>query len=271
MVGPGILGLSVVRHAAQSRSQADVFDNLFLVFLVLGTVVGVVVISYVLYSAYKYRVSGDSEKEGKYDVDEDALEGESGEKDKVSRPQLGEIPSQSGKGGGRKLFMSFAVSAVLVLGLIIYAYSLLLYVEGAPNDFEDDEDEDVLEIKVTGQQFQWEFEYPNGESYTGGQGDNPMVVPADRPVRLTVTSADVHHNLGIPEYRAKTDAIPGETTETWFIPEEGDISLKGDEMLDIVCYELCGAGHSSMRGKLNVTDQETFENWYENELPEASE
>ena len=266
MLGPGTIGLSVFRHAAQTQSQVDVFDDLFLVFLALGTVVGVVVVSYILYSAYKYRVSGVSDAEGKYDVDEDAFGGEEGDKDDVARPQLGEIPTGAGKGGGKKLFLSFAISAVIVVGLVIYAYSLLLYVEGAPSEFEEDEDEDLLEIEVIGHQFEWEYVYPNGESYRGGQGDNPMVVPHDRPVKLTVTADDVFHNLGIPEYRAKTDAIPGQTTTTWFIAEEEHVDLEGDDKLDIICYELCGGGHSDMIGKLNVTTEEQYEAWYENEL-----
>ena len=53
-------GSALLRHAAfaqVSRTPADVFDNLYLVFLVLGTLVGVVVISYTVYNAYKYRPS----------------------------------------------------------------------------------------------------------------------------------------------------------------------------------------------------------------------
>ena len=61
-------GSALLRHAAfaqVSRTPADVFDNLYLVFLVLGTLVGVVVISYTVYNAYKYRAS-DPDAEGRY-------------------------------------------------------------------------------------------------------------------------------------------------------------------------------------------------------------
>jgi len=214
------------------RTQVDVFSELYLAFLVLGTIVGVVVIAYMMYQAYKYRTDS-PDVEGRYDVEEEY-------DDDVVRPQRGEIPTGGAK-GGKKLFLSFGISAVIVLGLIIYSYSLLLYIE------DTDQFEDEMEVEVTGFQFGWAYEYDNGFETNGD-----LVVPEDEVVALTVTSDDVMHNFGIPGLRAKTDAIPGQTAETWFQADE-----PGEHKA--ICYELCGNGHSNMREDVLVVPQAEWE------------
>lgn len=215
---------TVVLHTGGVRTPAEVFTEIYLVFLALGTLVGVVVISYTLYNAIKYRRgTGDRPTA------------------EVSKPTLGELPT--GSGGGRKLFVSFGISAVIVLSLIAWTYSSLLYVDAGP-----DEDES-LEVDVIGRQFQWQFVYPNGFQ------SSTLRVPDGQPVRLNVTSADVMHNIGIPEFHTKIDAIPGQTTTTWFVPN-------GTGTYEAVCYELCGIGHSNMRSDVVVMEPEQYQRWY---------
>jgi len=221
-------------HAGDVRAPADVFGDIYEVFLILGTVVGVVVIVYTLYNAYKYRASRDGADE--YASDE---------------PQLGELPS--GGGGGRKLFVSFGISALIVLSLIGWTYTTLLYVENTPQT-----DEDPIEIDVVGQQFSWEFVYPNNNSEFG-----TMTVPKDRVIRLHVTSSDVFHNFGIPELRVKTDAIPGQTSDVWFVAKEtGEYAAH--------CYELCGSGHSQMDATVKVVNGSEYGEWYANTTANGS-
>jgi len=253
MLGSGAIPTSLARAgtlASLSRTQVDVFSQLYLAFLGLGTIVGIVVISYLLYNAYKYRTDA-PDADGRYDVEEETDDG-------VVRPQLGEMPSSAK--GGKKLFLSFGISAVIVLGLIIYSYSLLLYVEDT-GDVDPD-----MEVDVEGFQFAWAYEYDNGFETTG-----QLVVPNEAVVGLEVTSRDVMHNYGIRGLRAKSDAIPGQTTETWFQAEES-----GE--YQAICFELCGNGHSSMREEVLVvptevweqgqeeydfSDPEEFEQWYD--------
>lgn len=225
----GISALATVfGHASPvSRTPADVFDEIFLVFLVLGTVVGVVVIGYALYNAVKYREGSETKRP----------------KDTV-RPSLGALPEDGG--GGKKLFLSFGISAFIVIGLILWTYSALLYVEAEP------ETDAEMEVDVVGEQFAWQFVYPNGESTY-----NELRVPQNTSIRLNVTSNDVMHNLGIPELNAKTDAIPGQTTSAWFVAEETGT-------YDAHCYELCGAGHSGMNADVIVMEQSEFDSWYGN-------
>jgi len=213
------------------RAPADVFNDVFVVFLVLGTLVGVVVIAYTLYNAYKYR----------YREDEDPAP-------EADRPELGELPEGGGK--GKKLFLSFTLSAIIVLSLVVWTYASLLYVEGGAAQAVDESDADeALDVHVDGYRFGWEFTYPNNHSTT------TLRVPRDRVVNLTVTSVDVFHNFGIPELRVKSDAIPGQTTTAWFVAEETGTYAAN-------CYELCGSGHSYMTADVVVMTPSDYEEWY---------
>jgi cytochrome c oxidase subunit 2 len=210
-------------------TRVEVFQEIYVVFVVLGALVGVVVLGYMLLNAYKYREGSEREDVKKADGD---------------RPTLGELPE--GGGGGRKLFLSFGLSTIVVVSLIVWTYGTLLYVEGGAAA----QAEEPLDVEVVGFQFGWKFTYPNGHETNG-----VLRVPADRPVRLTVTSEDVFHNFGIPSLRVKTDSIPGQTTETWFIAEE-----PGNHTAQ--CFELCGVGHSDMNADVIVMEPSAYQEWY---------
>ncbi|WP_254766293.1 cytochrome c oxidase subunit II [Salinilacihabitans rarus] len=217
------------------QSRVAVFEEIFLVFLGLGTLVGIVVVAYVLYNVYKYR------HDGAEDRDED-------------RPSVGELPT--GGGSGRKLFVSFGLSAIIVISLIVWTYGLLLYVEDGPDANEPDEE--ALEIDVEGFAFGWTFIYDDGQ---GGEFESSgeMVVPEDTTVWLTVTSTDVWHSFGAPELRVKADAIPNEYDRTWF--QTPALDGGEEEQYRIECFELCGEGHSQMEADLVVVPQEEYEGW----------
>lgn len=210
-------------------TRQEVFQLIFWVFLVLGTLVGVVVIGYMLYTGYKYRESADRESAGA-----------------TERPELGELPE--GGGGGRKLAVSLTLSAIIVISLIAWTYGTLLYVEQGSASAGGES----LQVNVTGYQFGWEFEYPNGHTT-----DGTLRVPQGERVALTVTSRDVFHNFGIPALKTKADAIPGQTTDTWFrSPETGTYRAQ--------CFELCGTGHSAMNAEVIVMEPAAYEQWYAN-------
>lgn len=247
-------------------SQVSVFNDLYLVFLVIGTLVGVVVISYILYNANKYRTDED-DVEGGYDVDMEAVEENGEDYEKVTRPELGLLPSEADTKSGKKLFLSFGISATIVIVLVIFAYWNLLLVEGMDNEIEDDlesaiegsaaESEDLV-VEVQANQYAFDYTYPSGANF-----DSQLVVPEDRVVLLAVTSCrpgtcdgDVMHNWGSRKLRAKADAMPGQYTTTWFVAEETGT-------YPVICYELCGAGHTDMRNQKEViaVSDEEFRNW----------
>jgi cytochrome c oxidase subunit 2 len=207
-------------------TREAVFQQIYDVFVLLGTLVGVVVVGYMLYTAYAYRAG--REDDGDYDVE---------------RPQLGEAPS--GGGGGKKLALSLTLSAIIVVSLIGWTYGTLLFVEGGAAA----EADNPLEVQVEGYQFGWQFVYPNGHT------SSTLRVPVDRHVQLTVTSTDVFHNFGIPELRVKTDAIPGHNTSTWFRATE-------TREYTAHCYELCGTGHSLMNADVVAMEPAAYSEWY---------
>ncbi|WP_276282311.1 cytochrome c oxidase subunit II [Halorussus caseinilyticus] len=207
-------------------TRVEVFRQIFTVFLALGTLVGVVVVGYMVYNAYKYR-------------DRDDRSGDD------EAPRLGELPT--GGGGGRKLFLSFGLSTIIVVSLIVWTYGTLLYVEeNPPGDAEED-----VRIEVVGFRFGWEFVYPNGHT------SSTLRVPEGETVHLSVTSDDVFHTFGVPELRVKTDAIPGQRTDTWFVANE-------TATYEARCFELCGAGHSYMTADVVVVEPDEYESWYAN-------
>lgn len=223
------------------RAQAEVFSEIFSVFLLIGTLVGVVVIGYTLYHAYKARDGGQKDGEA------------------FDAPVVGELPYGQTGPKSKKLFVSFGLSAVIVISLVVYSYFLLLYVEQGPTEEVDEGQAEQLEIEVVGIQFGWQFHYPNG-----AETFNELRVPEGEVIRLSVTSDDVWHNFGVPELRVKADAIPGQYQKTWFI-------ANGTGTHTAKCYELCGRGHSDMTADVVVMDNEAFYEWYENETGTESE
>jgi len=214
-------------------TRVQVFREIYWVFLGLGTLVGAVVIGYMLYNGFRYRYQGGEDTDG-------------------DRPKLGEVPTGGGK--GRKLFTSLALSAIIVISLIVWTYGTLLYVEAAPEQPSAD-----VNVQVEGYQFGWDFIYldEQGES-TGVETSGVLRVPVDTRINLQVTSRDVWHNFGSPELRFKSDAIPGEYTDTWFEASE-------PKNYSANCYELCGQGHSYMDATIVVMSEEEYQDWYESQ------
>jgi len=108
-------------------------------------------------------------------------------------------------------------------------------------------------VEVRAQQFAWRFTYPD----EGGLKANQLVLPKDRPVEFRVTTNDVVHDFWVPQFRLKTDTVPGLTTKLRVTP-----SRLG--RYDVVCAELCGIGHSTMRQAVRVVPQSEYSSWAAN-------
>jgi cytochrome c oxidase subunit 2 len=108
---------------------------------------------------------------------------------------------------------------------------------------------DAMDVYVQGKQWMWKFAYPEGPNSIG-----VLHVPANRPVRLLVTSRDVIHSVFVPAFRIKIDALPGRYTEIWFTATKPG-------RYQILCTEYCGAQHSKMWGEVVVMAPEAFDEW----------
>jgi len=106
-----------------------------------------------------------------------------------------------------------------------------------------------LEVTAVGQQFAWKFEYAD-EEITSGE----LVLPVGREARFTMRAVDVIHSFWVPEFGQKMDAVPGISTEILVTPK------RTGEFV-VVCTELCGLGHATMRAKARVVSEQEFEAW----------
>jgi cytochrome c oxidase subunit II len=133
-----------------------------------------------------------------------------------------------------------AIPAVLVTAISVVSAIVL-----AKNE---DAGASAIPIVVTGQQFAWKFEYPGDPAVVTGE----LVLPLNESVKLTLTSRDVIHSFWVPEFGQKSDAVPGIETTLVITPTKvGEYSL--------VCTELCGLGHSTMRAPVRVVERGAYD------------
>jgi len=106
-----------------------------------------------------------------------------------------------------------------------------------------------LEVKVTGQQWAWRFEYPDQ-----GIISNELVLPVNKQVVLRLQAVDVIHSFWVPEFRVKQDLVPGQVKILRITP-----SKVGSYQL--MCAEICGQQHAYMVAPVKVETQDEFDNW----------
>lgn len=120
-----------------------------------------------------------------------------------------------------------------------------------------------FEVKVTAKQFNWEISYPGPDGKLGTDDDvkfdNDLHVPVNKPIRLLISSNDVIHSFFIPNMRFKQDAVPGRVITAWF-------QATKTGKYELPCAELCGFGHSGMKGWLYVYTPEEYKKWADENL-----
>ena len=133
------------------------------------------------------------------------------------------------------------IPTLLLTAMAIWAYLVLTDNEALA--------EDRLVVNVTGEQFAWTFTYPDAGIESGD-----LRIPVDRQVELRMTAVDVIHDLYVPEFRVKQDVVPGVTTQLIIDPNRVGT-------YPVICAELCGLGHSTMRSRAVVMPQDEYQAW----------
>ncbi|HUB23836.1 MAG TPA: cytochrome c oxidase subunit II [Tepidisphaeraceae bacterium] len=106
-----------------------------------------------------------------------------------------------------------------------------------------------LEIHVIAKQWMWKIEHPEGVREI-----DELHVPIDTPIKLVMASQDVIHDFFVPAFRIKQDLLPGSYVTEWFEPTRlGTYHL--------FCAQYCGAGHSTMVGKVVVMSRSDYQAW----------
>jgi cytochrome c oxidase subunit 2 len=152
---------------------------------------------------------------------------------------------------------------------------------------------DATVIEIVGKQFNWLIRYPGKDNELGKRDfrkindannvlgldwsdphnsddiiaqNGEMHVVVGKPVKLIIGSRDVIHDVGLPHFRMKMDAVPGITTTLWFTPTITSDSMKlitknPNFVYEIACDQLCGKGHYAMRGTIIVETQAQYDKW----------
>lgn len=241
----------------QASEQAPLVDGLFRAMVIIGTALFIVVEGAILIFLVRFRRKAGDTADGS--------------------PLEGNVPLE--------IFWTF-IPAIIVIGLGVYSVEVYQemggfgpghhqmqmakspqaqlvaegdLVEGKPKQVygigaAQDEDEvppaDVV-VNVSGMQYAWIFEYPETGTVAG-----ELHIPVDADVSLKLSANDVIHSFWVPQFRLKQDAIPGQSTELRFRPTKVGT-------YPVVCAELCGAYHGSMRTTVVVEEPQDFSTWLE--------
>jgi cytochrome c oxidase subunit 2 len=184
------------------------------------------------------------------------------------------VADHEGVKSGISTHLEFAV--VLIEAVLLIGFAVPLWAKRV-NQFP--EDKDAIVVHAIGQQFSWNYHLPGpdgqfgrrdvallsnsnqiGLDYNDPAAKDDIVTQAelhvlvDRPVIIELSSKDVIHNFCLPHMRMAQDAIPGQIIPMWFKPIK-----KGS--YEVVCGQLCGLGHYSMKGMLVVDDPPEYQAW----------
>jgi cytochrome c oxidase subunit 2 len=114
-------------------------------------------------------------------------------------------------------------------------------------------------VEVTAKQFNWQVKHPSSDKVFLDE----MHVPVNKVVLVDLKSQDVIHSFFVPQFRIKQDAVPGRTIRAWF-----EVTKPGK--YEWPCAELCGFGHSGMRGWIYVHSPEDYKKWAAENLSAAA-
>jgi len=214
------IGLTIHWFPPADSSQADKIDTLWDVLIIATVPVFVLVTVIVCFSVIEFRM----------------------------RPGEENLDGPPIHGNTRLEVIWTAVPAILIVGLVTYAYVVMRDIEQAPAAGNE------RVVTVTGQQFTWTFAYnEGGKKFSTSQ----LYLPAGKSVKFDVKSKDVIHDFWVPDFRMKIDAVPGITTHYRVTPKNP--AAIGDHA--IVCAELCGLGHAFMRQTAHILAPAAFDKW----------
>jgi cytochrome c oxidase subunit 2 len=176
------------------------------------------------------------------------------------------------------------VPAIFLTVLVVFGLKYWFKING-------DAPKDAIGVEVTGHQFAWEFRYPGADKVLGKKNfklttaknnlgvdfndpaswddihvNTTMHIPVGVPVKMVIHSQDVIHDVGLPHFRLKMDAVPGIPTTQWFTPKitTADMIKKTGNpefAYEIACDQLCGSSHYAMRGVIIVETMDEYKKW----------
>src|SRR4051795_10507375 len=220
------IGLAIDWFPTDATSSADEIDTLWDVLIIVSVPIFVLVMTVAIYSVIRFRARPGDKSDG--------------------------APIH---GNARLEVIWVMVPTIIVSALAAYAWIVLDDVEAKKAN--------ELDVEVHGQQFTWRFDYPNAGGGPAVKGARQLWLPKDRPVHFRIHTDDVIHSFWVPQFRLKSDAVPGMTTQIRVTPDKVG-------SYQVVCTELCGLGHATMRQTVRVVEKPAFDAWLAAERKKAA-
>ena len=185
----------------------------------------------------------------------------------------------------------FSIEAALLIFLSIPFFTRQVTALREPGPAE-------VQVRVVAQQFAWTMHYPGADGVFGAARQdlvndvaNPLgldpedpagkddivkrgvlTLPVNQSAMIFLSSKDVIHSFALPEFRVKQDAIPGMVIPIRFTPTMTTRQFQAEKnnperQFEIMCAQLCGMGHFSMRGIVEVLEEEEFQEWLVDNAP----
>jgi len=177
-----------------------------------------------------------------------------------------------------KASMHIEFSVILIEAVLLLGFGLPLWGKRV-TEAEFPDAAEAIRVRAVGEQFAWNFHYPGPDGVFGKQNvaylssSNPLGInPNDpagkddvvsknemhlvnfRPAVIDISAKDVIHSFSLQHMRMCQDAIPGTSIPMWFRP-----IVAGE--YEMVCAQLCGAGHYAMRSIMKVETEAEFNAW----------
>ena len=174
--------------------------------------------------------------------------------------------------------MHIEFSVILIEAVLLLGFGLPLWGKRV-TEKEFPDAAEAIRVRAVGEQFAWNFHYPGPDGVFGKQNvaylssSNPLGInPNDpagkddivsknemhiinfRPTVIDISAKDVIHSFSLQHMRMCQDAIPGSSIPMWFRP-----IVAGE--YEMVCAQLCGAGHYAMRSIMKVETEAEFNAW----------
>lgn len=172
--------------------------------------------------------------------------------------------------GSKPIEIAWTAAPALVVFILMLVTARSLWEIKVQPPRSPEANDHALFVTVVGRQWWWEYTY---ESYDGKKlgftTANELHVPAsepgiERPIYLTLKSADVCHSFWVPRLAGKTDLIPGHTNAMWFQTEKTGLFVGQ-------CAEFCGSQHANMLLRVIVEPEGDFARWLAHEASPAAD
>ncbi|HEY1735791.1 MAG TPA: cytochrome c oxidase subunit II [Methylovirgula sp.] len=165
------------------------------------------------------------------------------------------VPVTPGPRGGLWVITAVSISAVVLLGSLVWSVIVLANVDGSHLS-------PAMTIDVTGQQWWWKATYLNNDPARQLTTANEIHIPVGKPIRVRLMSPDVIHSFWVPALSGKEELIPGHTNVTWLEADHPGVYVGQ-------CTEFCGDQHAHMGFLIVAQSPADFDKWLNAQLQPA--